>query len=127
MSAVDYLIRAETREAWLAYAQDQGWLAEDGLPVENVYVDEIGPVVVTPGDPPVMDTWHHVNLRLFEQDDGLKSFASARNVVTEQDVRAIEGDTEEGAIQVLYPEDISTLIRIWANGMNPGPLTPPQD
>jgi len=129
---IDYLIRAETKEVWRSYAEEQGWLTNiDGEPVpaEHVRVDTLGPVVVTPGTydeegneltPPVMDDWYHVNLRIIEhqRDEVVQSFASGKAVVTEQDVRAIEGTIEEGAIQLLFAEDIETPIRVWADGMH---------
>ena len=136
----DFLVRAETREAWLAYAQEQGWLVEfEGnlYPANHVRVDELGPVVVTPGvydpetmeevTPPVMDDWHHVNLRVVEiqlDENGdvmtpfADVFADGRAVVTEQDVRAIEAGEAGSTIQVLMPVDIETPIRIWADGMH---------
>lgn len=136
----DYLIRAETREVWQTYATEQGWLVEhEGnlVPAEHVRVDELGPVVVTPGTydeegveitPPVMDNWHHVNFRVIappppDQPQAFAAhFAEGREVTTEEDVRAIEGDTGSGVLQVLYPEDIETPIRIWAGGMYPAEL-----
>ena len=138
----DFLIRAETREAWQAYAEQQGWLDEDGNHAPHVRIDEIGPVVVIPGvyedgvevTPPVMDNWHHVNLRVVENqlaENGITPepfedlFAEGRAVVTEQDVRAIEAGDAGSTIQVLYPEDIETPIRIWADGMHHADLPEP--
>ena len=114
----DYLIRAETKAAWDAYAEAQGWIDND-----NVHIDELGPVVITPGDPPVMDMWHHVNLRILEESNENQSivfiqfFDIGRQIRTPKNIRAIEDITPLGAIQILYPEDILTQIRIWANGM----------
>jgi len=135
--SIDYLIRAETKEVWRAYAEEQGWLTNiDGEPVpaEHVRIDTLGPVVITPGTydeegneltPPVMDDWYHVNLRILEpkpEETELLGRIAGTTTTANKDVRAIEGTTEEGAIQVLYPEDITTPIRVWADGMHMGPL-----
>jgi len=123
---IDYLIRAEDRAVWLTYAQDQGWIDQDSVIAPHVFIDEIGAVAITPGEyddegieitAPVMDDWHHVNLRLLSSDEtfgGQLRSAKAANV---RGITALEVGVEPTRIQVLSPADITTPIRMWADGM----------
>lgn len=80
---VDAIVRADTREAWLQAAVAAEVLESvtlnDGSTelrlVPGNHIDELGPVVITPGTyaedgteltPPVMDNRYHVNLRIAE-------------------------------------------------------------
>jgi len=122
MKIVDYLIRAESRDAWLAFAQEQGWIVE-GETADNVQIDEIGPVVLEPGDettPPVMDEWYHVNLRLLDPPGDVDAkLAEGRLVTTDpMGIDAMETGVEPERVQVLDHADIATPIRIWAGGMH---------
>ena len=126
---MDYLIRAESQAVFRTYAQDWGWIDEEDRPTQGTLIDELGPVVVTPAvigedmtitTPAVMDDWHHVNVRLVDADP-----VEARNKVAENTTRSvirgvnvIEKGEEPTRIQLLYPEDIMTPIRIWADGMH---------
>jgi hypothetical protein len=133
---IDYLVRAETKEAWDAYALEQGWTVDhDGVVAlaPGVLIDEIGPVVLEPAviedgeivTDAVMDPWHHVNLRLLEEPaDGMETrLSDARQVTTDPEgVDALEVGTEPQRVQVLDHHDIETPIRVWADGMHWTPV-----
>jgi hypothetical protein len=70
---IDIVLRCFSRARWLTVAQNRNILDADGNPNPGYAVDEIGPIVLTPGTydsngneltAPVLDTWHWVNLRL---------------------------------------------------------------
>ena len=136
---IDFFVRAENKAAWDAFALEKGWVGEDGLPVEGVWVDELGPVEQVPAVydaggnviiPAVMDDWWHVNLRLTDDPlaetdtpatpaglahhmaTGRKVTASPKNTI------AMEGGEPPNRVQVLYPDSIMTPRRIWIDGMN---------
>jgi len=126
----DYLVRAETKEAWDAYAFQQGWRIEpdsDGQELaRGVQVDEIGPVMLEPPvldeagneiPPAVVDGWHHVNLRL--PDDMPVDLPAARSVTTSpKGIGAREVGESPARVQFLDASDIATPIRVWMDGMN---------
>jgi hypothetical protein len=70
---IDIVLRCFSRARWITVAKARGILDADGNPNPGFAVDEIGPIVLTPAvmdgmtviTPPVMDTWHWVNLRLY--------------------------------------------------------------
>lgn len=142
----DYFLRCETKAAWDAFAASEGWTVEitppdaggwvkagEGtvVPAPGVNIDEIGPVVTIPGvydpetgeeiTPPVIDNWHHVNLRLLDDapPSGRHLFRTdvGGKVVMHGEDRAVEVGEPPNRIQVIDPADIETPIRIWAGGM----------
>jgi hypothetical protein len=127
---VDHLIRAESRSVWLTYAQDWGWIDADDNPTPGILIDEIGSVVLVPSvidedmtvtTEAVMDDWHHVNVRVL--DDQLEEkgalLSDAKMVTTDPEgIDALEIGVEPTRIQILDASDITTPVRVWADGMN---------
>jgi hypothetical protein len=70
---IDITLRCFSRARWITVATNRNILNADGNVQPGFAVDEIGPIVLTPGTydeqgneltAPVMDTWHWVNLRI---------------------------------------------------------------
>ena len=116
----DLMYRADTKAAWDAYASDMALADDDGRPL-GCYIDEIGPIVVTPAvisedgtilTPAVMDDRHHVNVRVINlptitDEDGNIS------VISMADLAAGTADVEW-----VDPTTVNSAHRIWAGGMN---------
>jgi hypothetical protein len=127
---IDHLIRAESRSVWLTYAQDWGWIDADDNPTPGILIDEIGSVVLVPSvidedmtvtTEAVMDDWHHVNVRVL--DDQLEEkgalLSDAKMVTTDPEgIDALEIGVEPTRIQILDASDITTPVRVWADGMH---------
>jgi hypothetical protein len=123
---IDYLIRAETKAAWNEYAFQQGLTGDDGDPAKGVLIDEIGQVMLEPPvfsadggtvvTPAVMDSWHHVNLRV-TGDTPLTFPAGKAVTTTPRGIDAMEFNEAPSRVQFLDPADIVSPIRIWADGM----------
>ena len=139
---IDLLLRIRTRARWLTLAQVRNLIDADGNPVAGVDIDEIGPVVITPGDettPPVIDDWHWVNVRLYgrkeaededapnsgEEGERFRFFRSKlvkfiRNNSTQRTIRSVrvyEIGSGDNRVQILDPRDVTNPPRVWAGGM----------
>jgi hypothetical protein len=111
---MDLMFRATTKSAWDAYA------AEMGLTYDTAYIDEIGPIVVTPAvisqdgtilTPAVMDDRHHVNVRVThlptvtDEDGNVTALSMADLAAGNADVEWVD------------PATVDNPRRIWAGGM----------
>ena len=115
---MDLMYRATDKATWDAYAASKG-LTADGQPT-GCYIDEIGPIVVTPAvisedgtilTPAVMDDRHHVNVRVTHlptvtDEDGNVS------VISMEQLAAGNADVEW-----IDPTTVNSAHRIWAGGM----------
>jgi hypothetical protein len=115
---MDMMYRATDKATWDAYAASKG-LTADGMP-SGCYIDEIGPIVVTPAvisgggtilTPAVMDDRHHVNVRVTHlptvtDEDGNVS------VISMADLAA-----GNAGVEWVDPATVDNPRRIWAGGM----------
>ena len=109
----DLMFKSTTEATWDEFALSSGLTVDqDGsvYPAENVLIDEIGPIVITPavydedGDivtPAIIDESWHVNVRLIGDNFDIIGLASG------------DADTEW-----IDPAAVTTPDRIWAGGMN---------
>jgi len=119
---IDLMFRATDKASWDAFAEASG-LTDEGNPI-GCYIDEIGPVVITPAvvgpdrtilTPAVMDDRHHVNLRLsqpfstYEDADG--------DIVEVGHNPAILAEGGDG-VDWVDPATVNNPRRIWAGGMS---------
>lgn len=117
MSAfVDVFLRAATRADWLALAEARGILlrvsderGERLVSAPGFAVDEIGPVVLVPGDSPTLDTRHHVNLRVSGTVPDFVREWQAEG--TEAASNAAERALEKSGVQLL--EAVKSPYRVW--------------
>lgn len=135
---VDAIIRASSYEAFEAAALSVRILVQedDGTirPGNGVDIDHIGPVVLTPGEydeagneivAPVMDTRHHVNVRLtgFALDDvdeetgmlrwHLWGIAWSRDGVPDPSPNSAEEARVLYDVALIDPDTISSPVRVW--------------
>ena len=136
---IDLFFRCFSRDRWLALATNRNILDAEGNPREGFAVDELGNIIITPGDPPVFDTWWTVNLRIFgakaseDEDtlfpgetDGLRFVRSklARFVreqgtlVTVRGMRAYQFGAAANRVQLFDSRDMVNPPRVWLGGMS---------
>ena len=115
----DLMYRATDKAAWDAYAAQVG-LTADGYPT-GCYIDEIGPIVVTPAvisedgtilTPAVMDDRHHVNVRIVHLPQTTDEEGTV-TVKTMADLAAGNSDVEW-----IDPSTVDNPRRIFAGGMS---------
>lgn len=97
----DLMYKSATKATWDAFTLASGLTVdEDGVvsPSQNVLIDEIGPIVITPA---VVDDAWHVNVRLLGDSFDIPALAAG------------DEDTEW-----INPADVTAPARIWACGMN---------
>lgn len=119
----DLMYRAADEATWDAWAAIVS-LTYDGHP-NGCYIDEIGPVVVTPavvnpdGDiitPAVMDDRYHVNVRL-TQIAGPRPDPLPEDYVPQGHDPAVLAQGGPG-VEWLNPAAVEHPCRIWAGGMS---------
>jgi hypothetical protein len=119
----DLMYRAADEATWDAWAAIVS-LTYDGHP-NGCYIDEIGPVVVTPAvigpdgeiiTPAVMDDRYHVNVRL-TQIAGPRPDPLPEDYVPQGHDPAVLAQGGPG-VEWLNPADVEHPCRIWAGGMS---------
>lgn len=113
----DLMYRATNKAAWDAFVQSAGL-------TDGCYIDEIGPIVVTPAVisqdgtiliPAVMDDRHHVNVRLI-QIAGPAPDPLPEDYVQQGHDPAVLAQGGEG-VEWVDPATVDNPRRIWAGGM----------
>jgi len=121
---LDLMYRADTKAAWDAYAAEMNLTDGEGRP-NGCYIDEIGPVVVTPAVisedgtiimPAVMDNRYHVNVRLIQIAGPLSDFVPEDYVPQGHDP-AVLAQGGPG-VEWVDPATVDNPRRIWAGGMS---------
>jgi hypothetical protein len=122
--ASDLMYRADTKAAWDAYASDMALTDDEGRPL-GCYIDEIGPIVVTPAvigpdgeivTPAVMDDRWHVNVRVTQVSGPLPDPVPEGYVQQGHDLAVL---AQGGAgVEWLDPSTVKSPVRIWAGGMS---------
>lgn len=116
----DLMYKATTKAAWDAYAASVH-LTADGMPVDAIYIDEIGPIVTTPAvigedgeivTPAVMDDRHHVNVRVVN----LPQSVDAEGTVTVTTMADLATGTAD--VEWIDPALVDNPRRIFAGGMS---------
>ena len=139
---IDLTFRCFSRDRWITVATNRGIYDADGNVQPGFAVDEIGSIVLVPGDPPTMDTWFWVNLRITdgsdedtlypgEVEDGFKFTKSklakfVRNQATPvnlsyggKTIRTYQFGTGVNRIQLIDPRDYQDVrVREWLGGMS---------
>lgn len=139
---IDLVFRAFSRARWITVATARNIYDADGNVMPGFAVDEIGAVALDSLDPPTMDTWFWVNLRILgsndddtlypgEVEDGFRFTKSklakfVRNQATlvnltyrGQTVRTYQFGAAANRIQLIDPRDYHTIrCREWLGGMS---------
>jgi hypothetical protein len=119
----DLMYRAADKASWDAWAAIVS-ITYDGYP-NGCYIDEIGPVVVTPAvvgpdgeiiTPAVMDNRYHVNVRL-TQIAGPRPDPLPEDYVPQGHDPAVLAQGGPG-VEWIDPVTVNNPRRIWAGGMN---------
>lgn len=142
---IDLTFRCFSRDRWITVATNRGIYDADGNVRPGFAVDEIGTVALDSLDPPTMDTWFWVNLRIYntkadededtlypgETEDGFK-FTKSKLVrfVREQatlvnltykgqTIRTYQFGVAANRIQLIDPRDYQAIrCREWLGGMS---------
>ena len=140
---IDLTFRCFSRARWIAVASARGICDVDGNALPGFAIDEIGTVALDNLDPPTMDTWFWVNLRIHgqaadsdedtiypgENEDGFKFTKSklakfVRNQATPvnltfkgKTIRTYQFGSAANRIQLLDPRDYASVrVREWLGG-----------
>lgn len=137
---LDLYFRCFSRDRWQALATSRNIIDAAGNPMLGFAVDELGFVTITPGDPPTLDTWWSVNLRIHgrqadddgnsifpgEVEDGFRFTKSKlakfvrdqSTTVTLRGMRAYQFGAAANRVQLIDSRDMVAPPRVWLGGMS---------